>query len=197
MSAATGAGGSGFDVGSLLSGAGSKLAGNPLGAAGSLISGGSLLYNVLQGDKKPQGYDAIQAQAQIDAAQGSQLQNYLTSGTLPPGIATGLQQAHAAAEATIKGQYAQRGQSGSSAEAQDLQNLANTTVAKGADIASKLLAQGVQESEFSSQLYEELMKTNINQDQQLSNSIANFAGSLANFGGRSGGQTFTIQPTAV
>ncbi len=67
-------------------------------------------------------------------------------------------------------------------------------MAQGADIASKLLAQGVQESEFSTQLYEELMKTNINQDAQLSNSIANFAGSLANFGGRSGGQTYQLQP---
>lgn len=146
--------------------------------------------SLLGGDKKPANYGTLEAQAAADASRGSQLQGYLTSGTLPPGIQAGLTQAHGAAEATIRSQYASRGQSGSSAEAQDLQNLASTTMAQGAQIATQLLSQGISESEFSSQLYEQLMNTSINQDNQLSSSIANFAGAL-------GGFKPAAQPTAT
>jgi hypothetical protein len=44
-----------------------------------------------------------------------------------------------------------------------------------------LLSQGISESQFSSQLYTQLMNTSINQDNQLSSSIANFAGALGGF----------------
>jgi hypothetical protein len=139
---------------------------------------------MLEGSKKPAFESQLSAQAAQMQAQGGQLESYLTSGTLPPGVSAGLRSAHDSAAATIRSQYAQRGQTGSSAEAQDLANLAQTTVSQGAQIATNLLQQGVSESEFSAQLYQTLMETSVKQDAALSASIANFAGGLAGMGAK-------------
>jgi hypothetical protein len=135
-----------------------------------------------EGNKQPANYGTLEGQAAQLGAQGNQLQSYLTSGTLPPGVQAGLDSAHQSAEATIKSQYASRGMSGSSAEAQDLANLNATVVAQGAQIPTGLLQQGVSESEFASGIYEQLMNTSIQQDKDLSASIANFAGALGGIG---------------
>ena len=174
---ASGTGSALSGAGSTLSGLGSKLLSNP----SALVAGGGLLAQLLGGNKQPAFESQIAGQAAQDQQQAAQLESYLTSGTLPPGMSAGLQQAHAAAAATIRSQYAARGQSGSTAESQDLANLASTTMAQGAQIATQLLNQGVQLSEFSSQLYEALMNESINQDNQFSQSIANFAGALGGF----------------
>ena len=146
------------------------------------LTGAGLLYDIGQANKKPEFQGNLSAAAAQEAAQGQQLQGYLASGTLPPGVQAGLDQAHQAAAATIRSQYASRGQSGSSAEAQDLANLNASVVSQGATIATNLLAQGISESEFSSQIYANLMQSSIEQDQQLSNSIAQFAGALGRGG---------------
>jgi hypothetical protein len=151
------------------------------------ISGGGLLTSMLEGSQKPAFEGQLQSQAAAMAKQGAQLENYLTSGTLPPGVQSGLTQAYNSAAATIRSQYAQRGQTGSSAEMQDLANLSATTVAQGAQIATNLLQQGVSESEFSAQLYSQLMQASMQQDAALSKSIADFSGSLAGMGLRSVG----------
>jgi hypothetical protein len=146
------------------------------------LSAGGLLSSVLQGDKKPAYQGQVSAEAAQMSAQGQELQSYLTSGTLPPGVSAGLASANSSAAATIRSQYASRGQTGSSAEAQDLANLNATTVSQGAQIASNLLQQGVSENEFSAQLYQGLMDASVKQDAALSASIANFAGGMAGMG---------------
>lgn len=125
------------------------------------------------------GYSQIQGEAGQLSAQGAQLQSYLNSGTLPPGVKTSLDQASASAKAAIKSQYASSGQSGSSAEAADLANVDNTMASQGASIALNLLNSGVQESQLSAQLYGSLMNTALSQDQQLSSAIGNLAGAAA------------------
>ena len=151
------------------------------------LSGGGLLESALVGGQKPAFQGQLTAEAKQMSAQGAQLENYLASGTLPPGVSAGLTAAHNSAAATIRSQYAQRGQSGSSAESQDLANLAATTVAQGAQIATNLLQQGVSESQFSAQLYAQLMQASMQQDAALSKSIGDFAGSLAGMGLKSVG----------
>lgn len=146
------------------------------------LGAGGLLSSVLQGDKKPAYQGQVSAEAAQMSAQGQELQSYLTSGTLPPGVSAGLASANSSAAATIRSQYASRGQTGSSAEAQDLANLNATTVSQGAQIATNLLQQGVSESEFSAQLYQSLMDASVKQDAALSASIANFAGGMAGMG---------------
>ena len=112
-------------------------------------------------------------------AQGAQLQGYLTSGTLPPGIGSALSGAHDSAAAAIRSRYANMGMAGSSAEMQDLNNLAQTTVSQGADIANKLLATGVSEQQFASGLYQNLMATSMQQDTNMSNAISGFTNAMA------------------
>lgn len=155
--------------------AGDWLAKNPM----SVLSGLGMAYNMMKGQQPPKYSAELQAQAAALQAQGAQLQGYLTSGTLPPGIGAALSGAHDSAAAAIRSRYANTGMSGSSAEMQDLNNLAQTTVSQGADIANKLLATGVSEQQFASGLYQNLMATAMQQDTNMSNAISNFTGALA------------------
>ena len=147
---------------------------------GSLALGGAgLAYNMLKGNE-PVPYSAqLESQAAQLQAQGAQLQGYLSSGTLPPGIGAALQGAHDSAAASIRAQYASRGMSGSSAEMQDLANLAQTTVSQGANIASSLLSTGVSEQQFASGLYQNLMAQSVAQDTAMSNAMAGFTNAMA------------------
>jgi len=159
---------------------------------GSLALGGAgLAYNMLKGNE-PVPYSAqLESQAAQLQSQGAQLQGYLSSGTLPPGIGAALQGAHDSAAASIRAQYASRGMSGSSAEMQDLSNLAQTTVSQGANIASSLLSTGVSEQQFASGLYQNLMAQSVAQDTAMSNAMAGFTNALA------GGWAKKQTPTSV
>ena len=158
-----------------------------IGAAGTAISnnpalalGGALIgYDVLKGNQVPKGENAINAEATQLGAQATQLQSYLASGTLPPGVATALKQAASSAEAAIRSQYAARGESGSSAEAADLANVQNTIVSQGASIATNLLQQGVNEAGLASQLYGQIMNYSLQSDAQLSGALATLAAASA------------------
>ena len=162
------AAGSGFNVGSFLKDYGSLA----LGGAG-------LAYNMLKGNQKPEYQANVEAAAQQMAAQSAQLQGYLTSGTLPPGMGAALSSAHNSAEAAIRSRYANMGMSGSSAEMNDLADLSYTTVSHGATIASQLLQTGVSEAQFASGLYQNLMATSMAQDTAMSNAIAGFTNAMA------------------
>ena len=143
------------------------------------LGGAGLAYNMLKGNE-PVPYSAqLESQAAQLQAQGAQLQGYLSSGTLPPGIGAALQGAHDSAAASIRAQYASRGMSGSSAEMQDLANLAQTTVSQGANIASSLLSTGVSEQQFASGLYQNLMAQSVAQDTAMSNAMAGFTNAMA------------------
>lgn len=145
----------------------------------ALVAAGGLGLDVLRGSTNPPGYNQILSQAQQTGQQGAQMQKYLASGTLPPGLQTSLNTARADAEATIRSKYASMGMSGSSAEAQDLQNLHNRIVSQGADMALKLWQQGLDATQISSQLYQTIMNEQIAQDQALSQGITNMVTALA------------------
>ena len=159
----------------LLGQAGSYLAKNPT----SILSALGMAANLMKGNAPPPFSKQLESQAAQLQAQGAQLQGYLTSGTLPPGIGAALSGAHDSAAAAIRARYANMGMSGSSAEMQDLNNLAQTTVSQGADIANKLLATGVSEQQFASGLYQNLMATAMQQDTNMSNAISGFTNAMA------------------
>jgi hypothetical protein len=162
-------------------------AGSDIGAAGSALTanpalalGGALLgYDVLKGNQVPKGYNAINAEATQLGQQATQLEGYLTSGTLPPGVATALQQAASSAKAAIRSQYAARGESGSSAEQADLANVDNTVVSQGASIATNLLNSGVNEAGLASQLYGQIMNYSLQSDAQLTQALSVLAAASA------------------
>lgn len=179
----------------------SNLVNNPgFGTLGSFLSNNAnillpaagLGYQAIQGNQTPKGQNQIQGQAAQLNSQGQQLQGYLQNGTLPPGVQQSLTQAADQAKAAIRSQYAARGMSGSSAEAQDLANVDQQVQSQGTNIAMQLLQQGVQETGMSSQLYNTIMNANLQQDQNLGGAISNFASSVAGGGGNQPKGTITF-----
>jgi hypothetical protein len=139
--------------------------------------------DAIKGNQALPGQKALEASAAQMAGQGAQLESYLRSGTLPPGLDAGLKEATAAAEASIRSTYAAAGDSGSSAEMQDIAAVRERAQAQGAQMAISLLQQGVSETNMADQLYMQLMGEALQQDQALGTSIANFAASLVPGGG--------------
>jgi len=152
-------------------------------STGNIATGGlaaaTLGYDALKGGTTPKGLNAISGEATQLGAQSTQLESYLTTGTLPPGVQTSLNQAAAAAQASIRSQYASRGLSGSSAEATDLANVQNTIASQGATIAQNLLTTGVNEAGLASQLYSQIMQQSLQSDQQLGTALSTLAGAAA------------------
>ena len=148
----------------------------------TLLAGGGLVADVLRGNSNPPGYQQILDAANRTSSQANTMQGYLSSGTLPPGLQTSLDTARADAEAAVRSRYAQMGMSGSSAEAQDIQNLHNRIVSQGADMAMQLYQQGLSETQISTQLYQIIMNEQIAQDNALSSGITNMVTALAGLG---------------
>jgi hypothetical protein len=159
--------------GGLLSGGG-KLLSNPK----TDITLAGMAGNLLMGNKPPAYSGQLLSEAQLLAGQSNQLTSYLTSGALPPGVQDSINQATAAAQAQIRSHYAARGMSGSSAEAQDLQNIAQQASAQGATIAEQLYKQGITDMGLSEQIYAQLMTQAGAQDRQAMQAISSLAGAL-------------------
>ena len=151
---------------------------SPLSAAGLGLGVGGIAYDAIKGNQPVAGEKALQGQATALQNQGSTMEGYLNSGTLPPGLQQSLTSASDAAVASIKSQYASRGMSGSSAEQQDIQRVSDTAVTQGAQIAMQLYSQGVAETGMADQIYAQLMQTALQQDQALGQAVGNFAGAL-------------------
>lgn len=143
------------------------------------LAGGGLALSALKGNQNPPFFDTLNRSASAAGKEGALLEGYLANGTLPPGQQGVLNAAGDAASATIRSQYASRGQSGSSAEAQDLAAVQERTAAQGAQLATQLFSQGVSEMQLSDSIYAQLMNEQIQQDQQMSSSIATFTQALA------------------
>lgn len=139
----------------------------------------TLGYGLMKGQQNPPGYGQIQGEASQLAKQSGQLESYLSSGQLPPGIQNSINAAGEAAAASIRSRYAAQGMSGSSAESQDLANVQTAMAGQAANIAMQLYQQGVAESQVSTQLYEVLMQTAMQQDAELANAVGNFAFAMA------------------
>lgn len=159
-----------------------------------LLPAAGLGFQAIEGNSPPKGLGQIEGQAAQLNSQGAELQSYLSSGKLPPGVSSSLKQAGDSAKAAIKSQYAQRGMSGSSAEAQDLANVDNQISTQGTQIATQLLQQGIQETGLSAELYNQIMQSTLSQDKELGTAVANFAASAA--GGGTGGNNFKLVSAA-
>jgi hypothetical protein len=150
------------------------------------IAGGGLALDAIKSQQAIKGENQIKSIAGQEATQGNLLQSYLTTGTLPPGLQAGLNQAAQAAEASIRSHYASMGMSGSSAEQQDLSNLQETVQGQGAQMALNLLQTGINETGMASNLYESLINETLGKDNQLGSAISNFASAAAGGTGNGG-----------
>jgi hypothetical protein len=146
-----------------------------IGGPRTLLSGAGLLMDALKGNQPVKGENQLNTAAAQDTQQGQILQNYLSSGTLPPGAQAAINQATAAAQASIRSQYASMGMSGSSAEAQDIAAAQMAGVTQATNLATQLLQTGISENEFGTQLYADIMNENLQKDNNLGTAIGNFA----------------------
>ena len=81
--------------------------------------------------------------------------------------------------------------SGSSAEAQDIAKAEQAGVTQATNMASQLLSTGIQSTQMSDQLYQDIMNQSMQEDQDLSSAIGNFAVMAAGGLGGTGGGTST------
>lgn len=144
-----------------------------------LGSAAGLGLNLLQGQKSLAGEQQLKDLASTTGAQSAQLQSYLASGTLPPGLQAGLDAAKESAKTAIRSMYASRGMSGSSAEQADLAHADQAVAAQGGQLAVQLLQSGISEAGLTSQLYQAILHDSLLKDQSLGAAIANFASAAA------------------
>ena len=147
-----------------------------------LPAAGALGYTALAGEQAPKGSAALASEAAQMQQQGQAMSNYLSTGTLPPGLQTALQTASEGAKATIRSRYAQQGQSGSSAEAQDLAAVDARMAGQGAQLALQMYQAGVSEEGAAAQLQESLLNNTIQQDQAFTTALGQFTSALAGGG---------------
>ncbi len=141
--------------------------------AQQLLQQASVLQNqVASGNLPLEGAPQALSNANYLTAQARNLMSYLTTGTLPPGVQASVDQAAAAAKASIRSAYAQRGMSGSSAEAQDLSNVDTNKASQGAQIAMSLYSQGQNDVQLADNLYGVLVNASTSL-MQVSTSEAN------------------------
>lgn len=135
--------------------------------------------NLVLGNQKLPGQNQISSLAGQTAQQSAQLESYLQTGTLPPGLQAGLTSAGAAAKATIRSRHAAQGTSGSSSEEQELAAVDTGLQTQGANVALQLFQQGMSEAQISAQLYQSILSSAVQQDAELGSAIGRFASSLA------------------
>lgn len=173
-------------VGNTVGGAWDSVTG-ALGSPGAKALGvgaaGLGLVKDLLAPSTPKGLNAIAGEAAAANTQGQILQNYLTTGTLPPAVQTSINAATQSGITAIKAKYAQMGVApGSGGEVQDIANLRQNAVVQGAQLADQLLQQGITETQLSGALYNDLVSVNTKQNEQTGSAIANLASALAGSG---------------
>jgi hypothetical protein len=176
--------GGGSILDKLATGAENSLTKNPIGTA---ISGAGLLANTLLKPKQPD-LTALQNEASAFNAQQAALTSPLTTGQLPAGAQAAVNQGVASAKAAMRAKYASLGLSGSTMEAQDLANIDMQAQSQVFSIANQLFQSGMSEAQISTQIYNDLLQTNTQQNAQTGQAIANLAGALNGGGGGSGNQ---------
>lgn len=177
----------------------SKLTSDPLGTIGkgimdhpmAALSAAGLGISALKGSNPVAGETAFNEIASGQSQQGKEMQDMgmkaLETGQLPPGMAASINQATEAAKATIRSQYAARGMSGSSSEQQDLAAVDARAQAQSTATALQLIDTGINETGMAANLYRQIMGQNLQNDQDLSSAIAQFAASLAGGAGKQAG----------
>lgn len=164
----------------IASGIGSSIAKNPLGLA---LATGGLGYDIMQGQKQSAAVNAMNAEAQQQGATGAQLEGYLSSGTLPPGLQASVTEAVKNAKATAISNMASQGLSTdptkNTALAAELAGIDQQVPILTAQIGQQLLSSGEAASGLASNLYTSLANIDQTQTAQIGKSIAAMAAALS------------------
>ena len=154
--------------------AGDKLTSNP----GLALSALGLGASALKSGQVPKGYNQLLTQAGALGTQGNALTTGALDNALPPAAQAQLNMASESAKASVRSTYARMGLTGSTMEAQALASVDETTAAQGYQMIQSLYQQGLQTSQLSASLYDQIMQANVSGNNALSGAVGNFAGAL-------------------
>lgn len=168
-------GGAGGGAGGFLGKIGSTIANNP----GVLASGGILGLEALKQNQPLPEQAQLNKIGATTAAEGNQLASYVATGTLPPGAQESINLATTAAKSQVRSTAAQLGLSGSTWEADRMAQIDQQASAQGEQIAQQLLSQGANYTQLSSGVFENLLKSTLDQDAAFQRSLSQFAAGLA------------------
>ena len=189
-------GGIGSDIMSALKSVGPSLG---VGAIGTVLAPqlSKLINKVPQQDALGTLQSQEAALAASQQAYGSALQQPLLTGVLPPQQQQVVDNAVNDAIASTKARYANLGLSGSTMEADAISQITSQKLAMQGQLESQMAALGqgaVSQASnamgLQDQIYNQLMQTQVSQDNNLQNAIARFAGAAA---GASTGKGVNVQ----
>lgn len=120
----------------------------------------------------------LKSQAQQLSNQSLALEAPLLGGSLPAGAQTAIDNYTKGAEAQVRSTYANLGLSGSTMEADALNQVKQNAQAQTFNIANELFQQGQKGTAMSSDLYNTILQTQLGEDKSLSDAIGNFAAQL-------------------
>jgi hypothetical protein len=158
----------------------------------------------------PQNAAAATGVANQAQGQSAVLENYLTTGTLPPAIQASLDQATNSAIVNLKASYAQRGMSADPASNSELAagitEIQQNAIINGGSLAATLYGTGVNQEQLASQIYTNLFGTGasgaasagsavVNAQTGINNGVVNSVGQLASALG--GGSKINVGGTTV
>ncbi len=156
-----------------------KLGSNP----GLLLGATPIPLDLLKGSSLPSSGTALQGQAADAGSMGRTLSAYQQSGTLPSGLQDAVTANTNASVARLKATYAQNGLSGSSMEAEAVNQVHQAATAQVATLAQQLAQQGINYEQLQSSDLSNLLKAQQTQDAEFQNAISTFARGLVGFGG--------------
>lgn len=146
---------------------------------GALLGAGVLGIEGMKANQPLPEQTQLNQLAARTAGQGANLMNYINTGTLPPGAQDAVNQSTQAAKAAVRANYAQLGLTGSTMEAEALANVDRASAAQTEQIAQGLLSQGANLTTLSADLYQNLLKDTLGQDQAFQEALSRFAAGLA------------------
>lgn len=149
----------------------------------NLIPGGMLAYQVWQGNQPIPGVENLRGMAENLALQseaGSNMAAQAMQGNLPGPARSAVEQALRAAQATIRGKYADLNMSGSTMEAQELGDAELRSVALRFQIGQQMAQTGLQavsgQNNLAAQLYSAILAAETERGSDLGDALAAFAG---------------------
>lgn len=150
---------------------------------GPIISGAGLLTAANKSTQDLPQQTPLVGQAQQLGTQGQQLLNNLNTGQLPPGADTALNLALHDEQARIRSQYASMGLSGSTMEAQALNDASQRAEAQKFNQIQQLVQTGLNETQLSSQIYQALQGAQVGQTKEFDDALSQFIAAMAGGGG--------------
>lgn len=162
---------------------GSKLMGLLKSNPALLLSAAPLAMSLFRSNSTSPAEGQLESLAGADRNQAAALTAPIQTGVLPPGAQQAVDASKAANRAGVSSTFGNLGLAGSTMEQQAMQGVNRNAAAQTFQIADTLLGQGMAAQGRSENVYSDLLKTQLSEDEQFQRSLMLFASGLAG-GGR-------------